>query len=271
MANLGHPLLHITHATTDTAMGGTGQFILLFLLYGCRPLQLLVYFSSFIRGPVFHPIDDCEHSLLYLPGNGIASKERAISGSCQQNLADICNSVCVWWLYMGWIPGWGSLLTVFYSVLASNFVSENPFMGILFPILKMNEVSTLWSSFFLSFVCFATSRKFTVIKQQQNNFMIGDPHNMRNYRSFFEWGTKYPCQELQRQSLELRQKDRLSRDYPTRGSIPYTTTKPRHYCICQKDFADRTLTQISLVRLCQCLANTEVDAHSHQLDGTQGP
>jgi hypothetical protein len=28
---------------------------------------------------------------------------------------------------------------------------------------------------------------------------------------------------------------------PTQGSIPYTTTKPRHYCICQQDFADRTL------------------------------
>jgi hypothetical protein len=27
----------------------------------------------------------------------------------------------------------------------------------------------------------------------------------------------------------------------------------------------------SLVRLSQCLANTEVDAHSHLLDGTQGP
>jgi hypothetical protein len=25
------------------------------------------------------------------------------------------------------------------------------------------------------------------------------------------------------------------------------------------------------VRLCQCLANTEVDAHSHLLDGTQAP
>jgi hypothetical protein len=28
---------------------------------------------------------------------------------------------------------------------------------------------------------------------------------------------------------------------------------------------------LSLVRLCQCLANTEVNAHSHLLDGTQGP
>jgi hypothetical protein len=39
-----------------------------------------------------------------LPGTGIASQETAISGSFQQNLAGICNSVCVWWLIMGWIP-----------------------------------------------------------------------------------------------------------------------------------------------------------------------
>jgi hypothetical protein len=37
--------------------------------------------------------------LLYLPGTGIASQETAISGSCQQNLAGICNSVWVWWLF----------------------------------------------------------------------------------------------------------------------------------------------------------------------------
>ena len=38
-----------------------------------------------------------------------------------------------------------------------------------------------------------------------------------------------------------------------------------------KILADRTLIEISLVRLYQCLANTEVDAHNHLLDGTQGP
>ena len=38
-----------------------------------------------------------------------------------------------------------------------------------------------------------------------------------------------------------------------------------------KDFAERSLIWLSLVRLCQCLANTEVDAHSQLLDGTQGP
>jgi hypothetical protein len=41
---------------------------------------------------VFHPIDDCEHPLLYLPGTAIASQETDISGSCQQNLSGIFNS-----------------------------------------------------------------------------------------------------------------------------------------------------------------------------------
>jgi hypothetical protein len=102
---------------------------------------------------VFHPIDDCEHPLLCLPGTGIASYETAISGSRQQNLAGICNSIWVWWVIMGWIPGWGSLWIVHPFVLAPNFVT--PFMGILFPILGRNEVSTCCSSFFLIFFCFA--------------------------------------------------------------------------------------------------------------------
>jgi hypothetical protein len=40
-------------------------------------------------------------------------------------------------------------------VLAPNFVSVALSMGVLFPILSRNEVSTLWSSFFLIFLCFA--------------------------------------------------------------------------------------------------------------------
>jgi hypothetical protein len=35
-------------------------------------------------------------------------------------------------------------------------------------------------------------------------------------------------------------------------------TKPRHYCIFQKDFAEGTLLYLSHMRLCQCLANTKV-------------
>jgi hypothetical protein len=100
------------------------------------------------------PIDDCEHPLLYLPGTGIGSQETAISGSFQQNLAGICNSVCIWWLIMGWIPGSGSLWMVHPFVSSPNFVSVTPSMGILFPILRRNEVSTLWSSFSSSFMCF---------------------------------------------------------------------------------------------------------------------
>jgi hypothetical protein len=72
--------------------------------------------SSSIGGSVFHSIDDCEHPLLYLPGTGLASQERAMSGFCKQNLSGICNSVWVWWLYMGWIPGCGSLWMVFPSI-----------------------------------------------------------------------------------------------------------------------------------------------------------
>jgi hypothetical protein len=58
---------------------------------------------------VFHLIDDCEHPLLYVPGTGIASQETAISGFFQQNLAGICNGVCIWRLIMEWIPGCVSL------------------------------------------------------------------------------------------------------------------------------------------------------------------
>jgi hypothetical protein len=61
--------------------------------------------NFFCRGPVFHPIDDCEHPLLYLPGLGIKSQEKAISGSCQQNLSGICSGVWVWWLYIDPLVG----------------------------------------------------------------------------------------------------------------------------------------------------------------------
>jgi hypothetical protein len=150
---VGHLLLHMQLETR--ALG------VLVSSYCCSsyrvadPFSSLVTFSSSsIEGPVFHPIDDCEHSLLYLPGTVIASQETAISGSCQQNLASICNSVWVWWLFMGWIPRWGRLWIVLPSISAPNFVSVTPSMGILFSIPRRNKVSTLWSSFFLSFMCF---------------------------------------------------------------------------------------------------------------------
>ena len=43
--------------------------------------KCLPFSSSSIGGPVFHSIDDCEHSLLYLPGTAIASQEKELKGS----------------------------------------------------------------------------------------------------------------------------------------------------------------------------------------------
>jgi hypothetical protein len=54
---------------------------------------------------------------------------------------------------MGCIPGYGSLQMVHPFVSAPNFVT--PSMDVLFPILRRGKVSRLWSSFFLSFMCFA--------------------------------------------------------------------------------------------------------------------
>jgi hypothetical protein len=122
----------------------------MFLLWGCKPLQLLGYFfySSFIGDPVLLPMDDCEHALLYLPGTGRASQQTAISGSCQQALVGICNSVWVWWLFMGWIPKWGSLWMVIPSVSAPKFVYVTPSMGILFTLLR--RVLIFWANSHLS-------------------------------------------------------------------------------------------------------------------------
>ena len=63
----------------------------MFLLWGFSPLQLPGYFSgSVIEDLVHHPMDDCEHPLLYLPGTDRASQETVVSGSCQQALVGIC-------------------------------------------------------------------------------------------------------------------------------------------------------------------------------------
>ena len=38
------------------------------------------------------------------------------------------------------------------------------------------------------------------------------------------------------------------------------------HCECQQVLSDRSLILLSPERLCQCLTDTEVDAHSHPLD-----
>jgi hypothetical protein len=89
---LGHPLLHM-HLETHIC------WVLVSSYYWSKyrvtdPFSSLVTFSrSIFRGPVFHPIDDSEHPLLYLSGTGIASYETAITGSLQQNLSGMCSNV----------------------------------------------------------------------------------------------------------------------------------------------------------------------------------
>jgi hypothetical protein len=149
--------------------------------------SLGTFSSSFTGDPVLCPMDGCEHLLLYLSGTGRASQETAISGSCQQNLVGICNSVWVWWLFIGWIPRWGSLWMVIPSVSALNFVSVTPSMGILFPLLRRNEASILQSSFFLSFMGFANcilgilsfwaNIHLSVSTYHVCSFLIGLPHS----------------------------------------------------------------------------------------------
>jgi hypothetical protein len=100
---LGHPLLHMQLETQ--LWWGRGALVSSYCCSSYRvedPFSSMGTFSSSSIGdPVSHPIDDCEHPLLYLPGTGKASQETAMSGSCQQKLSGILNSVWVWWLYMG--------------------------------------------------------------------------------------------------------------------------------------------------------------------------
>jgi hypothetical protein len=99
--------------------------------------------SSFIGDSMLSPMDGCDHPLLYFSDTSRASQETAISGSCQEALVGIHNSVSVWRLYMGWILRWGTLWMVVPSVSASHFVSVTPSICILFPLLRRIEVSTL--------------------------------------------------------------------------------------------------------------------------------
>ena len=117
---------------------------------------LLSSFSPFSNSsvgvPVLSPMADCKHPPLYLSGSGRASQETALSGSWQHALLGIHNSIWVWWLYLGWIPRWGSLWMAYPLVCASHFVSVFPPVSILFPLLRRTKTPTLWSSFFLSFM-----------------------------------------------------------------------------------------------------------------------
>jgi hypothetical protein len=84
-------------------------------------------------------------------------------------------------------------------------------------------------------------------------------------------GNKTPMEGVTETQFGAETKGWIIQRLPHSGIHPIISHQTQTLCICQQDFAERTLIQLSLVRLCQCLANTEVDAHSQILDGTQTP
>jgi hypothetical protein len=82
-------------------------------------------------------------------------------------------------------------------------------------------------------------------------------------------GNKIPMEGVTEKKFRAEMEGRTIQGLPHPGIHPIY--KHQTQTLYQKHFADRTLTSLSLVSLCQCLANIEVDAHSHLLDGTQGP
>jgi hypothetical protein len=58
---------------------------------------------------------------------------------------------------------------------------------------------------------------------------------------------------------------------PHLGILPINNHQTQTLGRCQQKPAGKNLIYLSPGRLSQCLANTEVDAHSHPLDGAQSP
>jgi hypothetical protein len=105
--------------------------------------MVAISFSSFtpssnssIGIPMFSLTFGCEYLRLYYSGADIASQGTAVSGSCQQALLAISNSVWVSFLRMGWIPRWCDLWMAFPSVSVPSFVCVFPmdriYSGLIF-------------------------------------------------------------------------------------------------------------------------------------------
>ena len=99
--------------------------------------SLGTFSSSFIGDPVLHPMDDCEHPLLYLSGTGRALKETAISGSCQQALVLHLPKVWVCWLFMD--PQVGQSVDGCSFRLCSKLCLCNGFHGYFVPHSKKEQ------------------------------------------------------------------------------------------------------------------------------------
>jgi hypothetical protein len=76
--------------------------------------------------------------------------------------------------------------------------------------------------------------------------------------------------EIWRQSVEQKLKEKSSKDWSTWGSITYTATKCGCYCGFWEGLGNGSLIWLSSERLCQCLSNTGMDAHSQPTDWAWG-
>ena len=143
--------------------------------------------NSSIGDPVASSKVGCNNLPLYLSGSGTVSRETPISGSCQQALLDIHNSVWVWCLNMGWIPRRGSIWMAFSSDSALHFISLFAPVSILFPLLGRTKAITIWPSFFLSFMwsvnciwgilSFWANIHLSLSAYHMCSFVIGLPHS----------------------------------------------------------------------------------------------
>ena len=129
-----HGSLHVYTLVGGLVPGSYGGDLVVWYCcssYGAaNPFSFFSPFSnSSIGNPVLSPMVGCEP--LYLSGSGRASRETAISGSCQHALFGIHNSVWVCWMYMEWVPRSGSLWMTFPSGSAPLFVPVFPLMSIL--------------------------------------------------------------------------------------------------------------------------------------------
>jgi hypothetical protein len=81
----------------------------------------------------------------------------------------------------------GQSLDVPSFVSAPTSVSVTPSMSVLFPIQRRGELSTFWSSFFFSFMCFSNcilgilsfwaNIHLSVSAYHVSSFVIGLPHS----------------------------------------------------------------------------------------------
>jgi hypothetical protein len=95
-----HGSLHVYSLVGSLVSGsaeGSGWLIVFFFQWVANPFSSFMPFSSsFIGNPMLSSMVGCKYPFLYLSDSDRASQETAISGSCQQALVGIHNSVWIW-------------------------------------------------------------------------------------------------------------------------------------------------------------------------------